>query len=153
MRFLNERVLGSLKSVGLSAGNPFPARGEWRTSGFQTLKIRQPGKTRLRDEASRHTHLARHLIRAVRNAARISGARRYCAGTATTCFILCREFAQHVSQSCAQRSAGSSGRVNRLCRNKVTGERFRVVCGSVGEIDLVTNTDLVGVLYRRIKLK
>src|ERR1044072_6889831 len=72
MRFLDECVLRSLKGFLLGGSNPFPAGGKRRTARFQALKIGEPGKARLTDKTSRHTLLARHLIRAVGNAARIA---------------------------------------------------------------------------------
>src|SRR6202008_3525157 len=98
MRFLDEGMLYSLKSVGLSARDAFPTGSEWGCAVLQVLKIGQPGKSRLCDKTSRHTHLARHLIRAVRNAAGIAGARRNRARSASTGFILCRKLSQCIGQ-------------------------------------------------------
>src|SRR5678816_3914491 len=77
MRLLYECVLRSLECVFFSSSDTFPARGKWRATGFEILKISKPGKSALRYETSRHSHFACHLIGPVRNTARMSRATRH----------------------------------------------------------------------------
>ena len=67
-------------------------------SGREVLEISTPREIILLDEASCYTEFRRHLIRAIRNTATISGASRYGAGSASACFILCGECAQCFGQ-------------------------------------------------------
>src|SRR6185369_3735902 len=91
---LDEGVLGILKCIRFILGNSLPTRCEFGSAGDEVLEISTPREIILLDEASCYAEFRRHLIRAIRNAATISGASRYGAGSASACFILCGECAQ-----------------------------------------------------------
>src|SRR5260370_29212575 len=92
VRSFYEGMLAVLELFRVRSRNRLPLRGKLRAAGLQILKIIAERKIWFGNELlNRSASLARHLIRTIRDATRVSVSGRHRAWSSSTCLEFCRQ--------------------------------------------------------------